>query len=78
MTTLTVSRNEFQVDSTTGPRTRMPVSGIARCVMRRSLMVWISDSAVGERMLTNLCIGQTSSWFQSPGSQSTPIMYVSA
>jgi hypothetical protein len=72
------SRNVFHVESTTGPRTRMPVSGIARCVMRRSLIVWMTDSAVGCRMLTNLCIGQTSSWFQSPGSQSMPIMYVSA
>ena len=74
----TVSQNAFQVESTTSPRQRAPVSGIASSVMRRSLIVSISASAVGCRTETNLCSGQTSSWLKSPGSQPTPNRYVSA
>ena len=46
--------------------------------MRRSLMVSSTASAVGCMTPTNLCMGQTSSWLKSPGSQPTPIRYVSA
>ena len=78
MTQRTVSQNAFQVERMTSPRVRAPVSGIASSVMRRSLIISISASAVGESTDTNLCSGQTSSWLKSPGSQPTPNRYVSA